>query len=149
MDLLSFLVVVLGWNFRVGILWVGFPSWTFLALLCLGGQFRRWFRLSGWRIGTKRISTSCKHWPSEVKCLDLLKTDYWLMQKHLPRMFSLIKNESEGDRNGGDCRCLVAELRLKYSSTTKKILTSRLLAVIKWPRTYLLDSFGIIVWVSR
>jgi len=30
------------------------------------------------------------------------------------------QERKRGDRNGGDCRCLVAELRLKYSSTTKK-----------------------------
>jgi hypothetical protein len=30
------------------------------------------------------------------------------------------QERKRGDRNGGHCRCLVAELRLKYPSTTKK-----------------------------
>ena len=30
------------------------------------------------------------------------------------------QERKRGDRNCGDCRCLVAELRLKYPSTTKK-----------------------------
>jgi hypothetical protein len=55
-----------------------------------------------------------------VKSLDLLKTDILTNAKAFAKDVFIDQERKRGDRNGGHCRCLVAELRLKYPSTTKK-----------------------------